>query len=283
MYRHNPVVIGIDIYNLEAEAYGAVVDRPDGAALPVISRRLVRTAADIPRLEPFDPLSDGRIPQILDAAKQLQACHSGADIRIPVSGPFSIASNLVGFETLLCETIEEPEMVRNAMEWLIDGQIAFCQAVASQGLRVALFESAATPPLLPPRSFKKILYPSLEKLAHRVFEITGENIACIIGGDTCPILETLMQAGPGYIICPVETEQSQFMRKMRQFPDAMVRINMQPAVFTVDAKTAIEEAERVLGIAGQRKNVCIGSSALPFDANPEVVLRVKEYIGNNTC
>jgi hypothetical protein len=29
-YRHAPVVVGIDIYNLEAEAYGGVIERPRG-------------------------------------------------------------------------------------------------------------------------------------------------------------------------------------------------------------------------------------------------------------
>ena len=35
-YQHSPVVLGIDIYNLEAEAYGAVVKQPVGNGIPAI-------------------------------------------------------------------------------------------------------------------------------------------------------------------------------------------------------------------------------------------------------
>ena len=280
MYRHNPVVMGIDIYNLEAEAYGAHVEQLDGEVLPAISERLLQTTADIPHLESFNPLTAGRIPQTLDAAKRLHSCHPKANIRFPVSGPFSIASNLVGLEPLLMETMTKPDTVRQAMEWLVNGQIELCQAIAAQNLHITLFESAATPPLLSPQSFKHMLFPSLVKLVQRASYLSNERIACIIGGDTYPIMDTILETEPGYIICPVETEQARFMERMKQFPDVTVRINMQPSVFRGDIRAAVEEADRVFDIANERVNVCIGSSALPFDANPEIVLRVKEYIQN---
>jgi len=36
LYNHRPIVAGIDIYNLEAEAYGATVNRPAGTGVPAI-------------------------------------------------------------------------------------------------------------------------------------------------------------------------------------------------------------------------------------------------------
>ena len=35
-YRHQPIAVGIDIYNLEAEAYGAKVELVEGDAIPAI-------------------------------------------------------------------------------------------------------------------------------------------------------------------------------------------------------------------------------------------------------
>ena len=39
-YGHTPIVVGIDIYNLEAEAYGAEVAHPEGDGIPAIHEPL---------------------------------------------------------------------------------------------------------------------------------------------------------------------------------------------------------------------------------------------------
>ncbi len=39
-YHHTPVVVGVDIYNLEAEAYGAEVRVPGGNGIPAITQPL---------------------------------------------------------------------------------------------------------------------------------------------------------------------------------------------------------------------------------------------------
>ena len=38
LYRQTPIMPGIDIYNLEAEAYGAVVENPGGFGIPAIAK-----------------------------------------------------------------------------------------------------------------------------------------------------------------------------------------------------------------------------------------------------
>ena len=47
----------------------------------------------------------------LRAAARLAAEFPEAQVRVPVSGPFSIASSLVGFETLLCDVAADPDAV----------------------------------------------------------------------------------------------------------------------------------------------------------------------------
>jgi uroporphyrinogen decarboxylase len=69
LYNHYPVVIGIDIYNLEAEAYGAVVDRPSGTGVPAISRHPYSKAKELISLEPFNPKTDGRIPMVIERCR----------------------------------------------------------------------------------------------------------------------------------------------------------------------------------------------------------------------
>ena len=93
-YGHRPVVVGVDIYNLEAEAYGATVQQPDGDGIPAITTPLVSSAAQFRDLPAFDPDVSGRLPLVIAVGCRLKAEFPDADVRVPLSGPFSIAASL---------------------------------------------------------------------------------------------------------------------------------------------------------------------------------------------
>jgi len=279
LYKHRPVVVGIDIYNLEAEAYGAVVQKPTGSGIPAISRHPLTSVKELLNLEPLNPKTDGRIPMVIEAAQRVAAECPEADVRVPLSGPFSIAANLVGFENLLCDIQTDPDLVVRALHHLVTGQVEFCREVVRHGLDIAFFESAAAPPLLSPRNFRDIELGPLQETMNRTAAVVGHPVPCIIGGDTLPILDYILETGTKYICCPAETDQRAFMKKMQARPDVMVRINVDPRGITAKNRTDVQkEVDRVLALAHNRPNVCIGTGCLPFEADPEVVLYAKEYI-----
>ena len=278
-YRHEPITIGIDIYNLEAEAYGATVDEPSGNNIPTIGKPLYQSLDDLLQIQCFNPKTDGRLPLVIRAGKRVAEQFPQADVRIPVSGPFSIASLLLPFETLLIESFSDPQKVMRVLERLAENQLAFCEEIHNAGLKITFFESAATPPLVSPEQFRTIIMPVLKEMIRNISTLTGENTALIIGGDTTPILESILQTGAKYIICPSETDQKAFMQKMRTAPDVMVRINMDPQIIAYGEWPELQnEIERVLAIAAERHNVVIGTGVLPYDARPETVLKIQEYI-----
>ena len=279
-YRHTPVVVGIDIYNLEAEAYGGKIEQPAGDAIPALVGHLCGEVSEIIDLSSYNTETDGRIKLIIASAKRLKEKFPEAVVKIPVSGPFSLASNLTGLETLLCDSMTDPEIVNEALEKLTGDQLNFCRAISVAGVGITFFESAATPPLVPPAMFAELVLPALNRLITGAAEFLGEAVPCIIGGDTTPILDALLSTGTKYIICPGETDQSAFMKKMADYPDVMVRINMKPSVFcSDDLAPAFAEADRVMTLAAERERVCLGSGVLPFEAVPATVLAVKKYIG----
>jgi len=279
LYKHCPIVVGIDIYNLEAEAYGSPVDEPAGNGIPAISRHTYSSMKELLDLEPFDPKTAGRIPMVIEAAKRIAKKCPETEVRIPLSGPFSLAANLIGFENLLCEVYTDPELVAQALKHLVAGQVEFCREVVRNGLDIAFFESAATPPLMSPDNFRDIELEALEKIMAETSEVVGHAIPCIMGGDTLPILDYIIRTGTGYVCCPAKTDQSKFMKKMEAHPEVMVRINMDPGgLSSKNFDVAQKEVDRVMALAENRQNVCIGTGCLPYEADPEVVLRAREYI-----
>ena len=278
-YRQTPVMPGIDIYNLEAEAYGGVIDKPDGIGIPAISKPIFDSAHELTELKPLNPKCDGRIPVIIDVARRLAAEFPEAVIRVPVSGPFSIASNLVGFETLLLNVATEPDRVAAALMHLVDGQVAFAEGLRAAGVDVAFFESAACPPMLSPRSFREIELPALKTIMARIGEVVGHPIPCIIGGDTTPIVEAMLETGTGYLACPFETDREAFMKKVWDRTDVRIRINSDVRLISSGTWEQIRaDADRIIRMAEGRENVCMGTGALPYETPPENVLKVMEYV-----
>jgi len=281
LYQHRPVVVGIDIYNLEAEAYGAIVGRAAGNAIPAICEYPCSSVKELITLEPFDPKTAGRIPIVIEAA--LRVCDNcpDADVRIPLSGPFSLAANLIGFESLLCEIHTNPDLVAEALKHLVAGQVEFCKEVVRNGLDIAFFESAATPPLLSPQQFRQIEFGAIKEIMRKTAAVVGHPVPCIMGGDTLPILDDILQTGTGYVCCPAKTDQRKFMEKMLAHPEIMVRINMDArAITSKNFRDVEKEVDRVLALTDNIRNVCIGTGCLPFEAEPEVVLKTKEYISS---
>jgi uroporphyrinogen decarboxylase len=283
LYNHCPVVVGIDIYNLEAEAYGATVDTPAGTGVPAIFRHPYSSAKELTTLKPFNPKTDGRVPMVIEAAGRVADECPEADVRIPLSGPFSLAANLMGFENLLYEIMTSPNLVARALSHLVAGQVDFCKEVVHRGLDIAFFESAATPPLLSPQDFKNIEFDALKEIMEKTAAVVGRPVPCIIGGDTAPILDSILETGTGYVCCPAGTDQQLFMEIMRAHPEVMVRINMDPGPMTSKNFGEVQkEVDRVLELANNREKVCIGTGCLPFETDPEAVLKTKEYILSKT-
>jgi len=279
LYRHRPVVVGIDLYNLEAEAYGAVIAPPPGNAIPSIAAHPCAACADIAALPALNPRRDGRLPLVLAAGERLARICPEADVRIPISGPFSLACALAGFACMLADLLDNPAAVRRALDQLVRGQLAFAREALARNLGVSFFESAAAPPLVSPALFADLVQPPLATLLRETAGLAGGPVPCIIGGDTAPILEAILETGPGAIICPRETDQAAFLRRLEGHPEIPVRLNMDPGVFAAGDAAAVErELARALALAGDRPRLCIGSGVLPYDADPVLVLKVQETV-----
>lgn len=279
VYRHTPIMPGIDIYNLEAEAYGAKVENPGGFGIPAVSRPILQSAAGLLDFKPLHPRRDGRIPMQIQVAARLAQAFPETQVRVPVSGPFSIASNLVGFENLLCDVATDPDAVAQALMHLVAGQVAFAEEIREQGVDVAFFESAACPPLLSPAMFRRVELPALKAILGGMAQVLGHPVPCIIGGDTTPILDAMLETGTSYVVAPYETNQEAFLKKLWDRTEIRVRVNSGAEVISRGPWERIRaDADRILRLVQGRPNVCLGTGALPYETPPENVLQLREYV-----
>lgn len=279
-YRHDVIAVGIDIYNLEAEAYGARVEVAEGNAIPAIHEPLLDCPEDGHDLPPFDPARAGRIPMALAVGQRLKREFPEADVRIPVAGPFSIAFNLRGITRLCEDAILRPEATARLLFRLAENQAEFCRAVAKAGLDIAFFESAAAPPLLSPRQFHDLELPALRRILALASECLGHPVPCIMGGNTYPILADLLSTGTTYLACNVETDQRAFVESLfRTHPHVRLRVNLDPAVVaSPEPERIYRGVDRVLEIIGDRSNCLIGTGALPFETPSGNVRLIRDYL-----
>jgi uroporphyrinogen-III decarboxylase len=277
VYRHAPVVAGIDVYNVEAEAYGAKVGASRENEVPSVIGQLCQGAADLCKLVWPDAASSGRFPMVMEAAARLKEECPGAEVRIPLSGPFSIACALVGFQGILTEVLTNPDTVAAALRHLAAGQVEVCRTFASRGFRVMFFDSAASPPIISSDSFTSLVYPALREMIAGVRSFTNESPPLILGGDTAGILKDLLRTGTEYVICPAETNREAFMGIMKQYPSVTVRMNTPARLFASDDREALRvELEYLAKLAGGRPATVLGSGVLPYDADPSMVRFAQE-------
>ena len=279
-YRHRPIAVGIDIYTLEAEAYGATINQPFGNGIPAVEEPICATIEDALALPPYDPGRAGRIAMLIAVGQRLQRELPDADVRIPVAGPFSVAFNLRGITGLCEDSALYPEETARALLHLAENQAGFCRAVAAAGLDIAFFESAAAPPMLSPKQFHELELPALRRILEIAAGCVGHAVPCIMGGNTYPILGDLLSTGTGFLVSNPETDQRAFVEQVaRTHPQVKVRVNMNSGIVAgPDPGRIYREIDRILEFAGGRPNCLLGTGALPFETPPENVRLIREYV-----
>lgn len=274
IYGHSPITVGVDIYNLEAESYGAVIPEVEGDEVPTIRDFPFSEPEELLSLDPLDLHSSGRWPMALEAACLVKESLPDVNISLPLGGPFSIAVNLCGFENFILYSAIEEERSSSILNHLADHQIHLASQIHEAGFGVSFFESAATPPMLSPSMFRNLEFPVLQRIIKSLNDMTGNKAAFILGGDTALIASDLADLDAGFLICPSETDQSLFLENLGELK-IPVRINMDAAILASRHKINIQkEVERIKTLMVRFPGTIAGSGVLPYDADPEFIKKV---------
>lgn len=278
-YDPDMLVVGVDVYNIEAEALGCTVRYFEGSAdVPAVEAPLLESPGELERLGLPDPGRDGRMPLFVDTAAGLHR-DVGRDIivRGALSGPFSLASALLGTETLLMATVDDTAFVWRLLEFSAQVTVVFGKAFLEKGVEIILFDSKASPAAASPKVFREFVLPVYRDIVMPGLRAAGARwTPLIIGGDTTPILEDLLRTGASQLLCDAGSDLDLFRSRCREERRAL-RINVDARLVHRGRPDEIRaEGLRLLREAGREPGLLFGCGVVAYDCDPANVLALRQ-------
>lgn len=275
------LVVGVDVYNLEAEAAGCAVTfyEGDDTSIPGIKPgdHIIHVGDDLAAARVPNPLKDGRMPVNLEAAKIVRR-ELGPDfwIRGAISGPFSLAISLVGAEAVFIACLDNPDWVRELLAYTGRIITAFGQGYIDAGVELVVFDSQASPELLSPAMYEEFVLPITQDVAAWAAKQGVRDLPLVIGGNTTPIAELLARTGCNNLLCDFTGDFEEWSAVAAGANKALRR-NLSPRMIekaTPDEiyTAALANAERGKGMPG----FIMGTAVIPFGTPTASVLAVKQ-------
>ncbi len=274
------LAVGVDVYNIEAEAAGCPVTFYEGAdtSIPGIKPgdHLIHVGDDLAQARVPNPLQAGRMPVNLEAVRRVRR-ELGGDywLRGAVSGPFSLAVNLVGAEALFMACFDCPEWVQQLLAYAARIIREFSRAYLDAGAELIVFDSQASPELLSPQMYREFVLPVTRDFAAWAATQGVRDVPLIIGGDTTKIANLLVETGCNNLLCDFTGDFDQWAAVCRTARRALRR-NISPHV--IGASTP----DQIYGIVAQEiargrdlPGYIVGTAVIPFGTPTAKILAVK--------
>ncbi len=177
------------------EAMGAKVLIPDDDTADLLEPA-IHDVKDISKLRPADPYKDGRLPVHVEAMKWLKEYAEGImpSVGCAVSGPFTLAFSLIGFDEMLRMIHKDPESVHKLCEIATETSIRWSEVAIDLGCAPAISEPMSSTTVVSPRVFREFSLPYMKKL---VDYMHSRNVSPVIHicGQTAKIWDDLANLG----------------------------------------------------------------------------------------
>lgn len=280
IYKPDMLTVGIDIYNIEPEAIGCTISFPEEIdAVPSIDKKILADVEEANKLTRVDVEKAGRMPLMLEATERLQkTLGKEVFVRGAISGPYSIAAELLGMEQLMMACITQPNDVNGLLSFCTDVAIGYGKAFLARGVEVCIFDSQTAPPLMSPEIYGKLILPHIQKLI-RILKSSGARfVEYVVGGDAAVNVENIFATGADILLSDFAVDQEIFLTRASS-EKCFVRRNISPILVEQgDESELIAQTQQVARLAKINPQVIIGTGVLSYNTPVERVLLVK-----NTC
>ena len=279
-YQHDIVSVGIDIYNIEAEAFGCAVSAAADGSIPGVTSHPL-AGAEAPQAGALAiPRPDGtnRLGLIAEASGRVVG-EIGSEVWVYacMGGPFSQAVELRGFEDFIVDICLSPASAHALLARTTELSLRQARLLSARGCGVYLFESWATIPLIDPRIFGEFVVPYNKRVIDAVrAEFDTPRPAVVMGGDTAVLIDFFIEVGTSLVVADFNTDFA-FMRDKIADRDMIIRGCVDPKVIERGDWVALGEsvgalARKSAGIA----NFVWGCGCVPLDTPGEHLLRFKD-------
>jgi uroporphyrinogen decarboxylase len=257
--------------SVETEAVGSILTYPRDQ-YPYAKSYALSDAENLEALSVPDPQQAGRMPELLKAARILRQ-EVGDDVLVVgcVSGPMTVAVQLLGLETALYLAIDYPERFASLLDFAAEVAIRFATAQIEAGAHLPIvFDPCASPAVVPPQFFREFELPRLQKVFTAFKEAGAAANWLHIAGPVVPILPHYPQCGVDianfdYCVSALEAQQA--------LPHTCLDGNITPLSFVEATPEAIAEAScRLLEAFASRGGFILSSGCeIPPEAKLENV------------
>lgn len=281
--RSDALVIGIDVYNLEAEACGSEVTyfEGDDTSIPAIgtSGAVLREEEAVSYLRVPQPGTDGRMPLNIEVARRVVAkLGSLVPIRGAISGPFSLAANLVGAENLFLMTLTNPRRVHEILNFAVQAAVEFGRAFLEIGCGVIIFDSQSSPDLLSPAMYREFILGPTKRLISSLHQLGAGHVPLIIGGNTTPIVGMYAETGANNLLCDFTADGSEFLAECSKHSIAFRRNIASLDFLTVDSDELRRQALQYIRESNGFPGFILGTGVAPYGTPVSVFAAIRNAI-----
>ena len=259
---------------VNAHAMGVPVDFPgDDQPMGGTGEPIVKTAADIDRIPPPDPATQGRWPMMLDALRRIRKA-LGPDVFVVGcfdQYPFSLACCAMGMERVMTEVADNPDLIKALMTRCADYTVAYACALAEAGADM-LSGGASTGALLGPKLYTEIAAPFERQVIARIKARTGLPVSLHMCGNAKPVLASMAESGADVL----EMDQRTDMRDACKIIPRSIAIwgNLDPVAALArgtpqDVVRAAKEFIGIMNSAGHERFVLSSGCTLAMETPDE--------------
>lgn len=277
------LTIGIDVYNVEAEAVGCIVTYygGDNTSVPAIGPEgaVFQGSEDIASLKMPDPRKDGRMPLILEVTRSIvKVLGKEVPIRGALSGPFSLAAHLVGPEHLFMLTVTHPDLVKDLLGFSSEVIKRYGHAFIELGCGVVVFDSHASPDLISPQTYLDFVLGPTQGVVEYFCQLGVGHVPLIIGGNTTKMIDAYLETGANNILCDAKADMQVFLAKCSSARRAF-RWNLDATDFLqVSSEEVQARVLRGLEASSGYPGFILGTTILPYGAPLSHLTAIREAV-----
>jgi uroporphyrinogen decarboxylase len=280
LYQHDIVTVGIDIYNIEPEALGCQVSRGDDGSIPGVKTHPLAGAGplDLDRLVIPQPSETNRLAVIEKASRKVyDEIGEKVWVYACMSGPFSQAVELRGFEQLVMDTIEDPQSVHRLLERTTELSKQQAARLSETGCGINLYESWATIPLITPEMFKEYVVPCNRSVIEMIAaNYNTEPAAVIMGGNINLLIDFFIEVGTSLIAVDYKADLD-LVKARTADTDMIVRGCVDPKLIErQDWRTLQESIDQLARKSQGMHNFVWGCGCVTYDTTTESLLKFKD-------